>query len=119
MKRKLFTQSAPARCSLSTRRSFTRRLVGEGGFFSPRTLVALFFCAATTCFIVIPAKSGLAFLHPQESSNASHLAAAGLTFEERVSYQRAIEDVYWRHRTWPRENSNPKPSLDAVISQAQ
>src|SRR4029077_17294920 len=42
-----------------------------------------------------------------------------LTLEERVSYQRAIEDVYWRHRIWPKENSNPKPSLDAVMSQAQ
>src|SRR5438105_8103085 len=42
-----------------------------------------------------------------------------LTLEERVSYQRAIEEVYWRHRIWPKENANPKPSLDAVISQAQ
>src|SRR5436309_12306742 len=42
-----------------------------------------------------------------------------LTLEERVSYQRAIEEVYWRHRIWPKENSNPKPSLDAVMSQAQ
>jgi hypothetical protein len=42
-----------------------------------------------------------------------------LTFEERVSYQRAIEGVYWRHRIWPKENPNPKPSLDAVMSQAQ
>jgi len=42
-----------------------------------------------------------------------------LTFEERVSYQRAIEEVYWRHRIWPKENADPKPSLDAVMSQAQ
>src|SRR5438874_8073397 len=42
-----------------------------------------------------------------------------LTFAERVSYQRAIEDVYWRHRIWPKENPNPKPSLDAVMSQTQ
>jgi hypothetical protein len=42
-----------------------------------------------------------------------------LTFEERVSYQRAIEEVYWRHRIWPKERPDPKPSLDAVISQAQ
>jgi hypothetical protein len=41
-----------------------------------------------------------------------------LTFSERVAYQRAIEDVYWRHRIWPKENPDPKP-LDAVISQAQ
>jgi len=36
-----------------------------------------------------------------------------------VSYQRAIEEVYWRHRIWPKERPDPKPSLDAVISQAQ
>jgi hypothetical protein len=45
-----------------------------------------------------------------------------LTFAERVAYQRAIEEVYWRHRIWPRsrgERPDPKPSLDAVISQAQ
>src|SRR5881398_165034 len=42
-----------------------------------------------------------------------------LTFEERVSYQRAIEDVYWRHRIWPKENADAKPSLDAVMSQKQ
>ena len=41
------------------------------------------------------------------------------SFAERVAYQRAIEDVYWRHRIWPKENSDPKPSLDAVMSQAQ
>src|SRR5437899_8356871 len=42
-----------------------------------------------------------------------------LTFEERVSYQRAIEDVYWRHRIWPKENADAKPSLAAVMSQKQ
>src|SRR6267378_3217040 len=42
-----------------------------------------------------------------------------LSFAERVAYQRAIEDVYWRHRIWPKENPNPKPSLDAVMSQGQ
>ena len=42
-----------------------------------------------------------------------------ISFAERVSYQRAIEEVYWRHRIWPKENSYPKPSLDAVMTQAQ
>src|SRR5436190_15957559 len=42
-----------------------------------------------------------------------------LTFAERVSYQRAIEEVYWRHRIWPKERLDSKPSLDAVMSQAQ
>ena len=42
-----------------------------------------------------------------------------LTFEERVSYQRAIEEVYWRHRIWPKERRDSKPSLDTVMTQAQ
>src|SRR5689334_18505073 len=41
-----------------------------------------------------------------------------LSFADRVAYQRAIEDVYWRHRIWPKERPDPKPSLDAVMSQA-
>ena len=28
------------------------------------------------------------------------------------------EEVYWRHRIWPKENPGPKPSLDAVVSAA-
>src|SRR5438309_7353867 len=95
MKKKSFTQSA---------------------FFNLRALTGLLLCAATACLIFIPTRSGLAFLHPQASSNASQRT---LTFEERVAYQRAIEDVYWRHRIWPKDRSDPKPSLDAVMSQAQ
>src|SRR5262249_34438124 len=48
--------------------------------------------------------------------------SGSLSFAERVAYQQAIEDVYWRHRIWPRnrgERPNPKPSLDAVMSQVQ
>jgi hypothetical protein len=45
--------------------------------------------------------------------------ARTLSFAERVSYQRAIEEVYWRHRIWPKERPDSKPSLDAVMSQAQ
>jgi hypothetical protein len=45
--------------------------------------------------------------------------AKTLTFTDRVAYQRAIEEVYWRHRIWPKGNVNPKPPLDAVMSQAQ
>jgi N-acetylneuraminic acid mutarotase len=41
-----------------------------------------------------------------------------LFFEDRVAYQRAIEEVYWRHRIWPNNRPDRKPSLDAVMSQA-
>src|SRR5215208_3386094 len=82
--------SARARRSVSTRRLLTnafrnspaiagRKVVGEGGFFNLRGLIGLLFCAATAYFILIPIRSGLAFLRPQAPSNASHPAAAGLT----------------------------------------
>ena len=58
----------------------------------------------------------LAFLRPDAPAK---LSPRTVTFEERVAYQRAIEEVYWRHRIWPKERPDPKPSLDAVMSQAQ
>ena len=61
----------------------------------------------------------LAFFHPEAPAKASHPAAAGLTFAKRVAYQRAIEEVYWRHRIWPQQHPDSKPSLDAVMSQVQ
>jgi hypothetical protein len=42
-----------------------------------------------------------------------------LTFADRVAYQRAIEQVYWRHRDWPATDGSAKPSLDQVMPQAQ
>ena len=58
----------------------------------------------------------LPFFRPEASTKISERT---LTFAQRVAYQRAIEDVYWRHRIWPKEHPDPKPSLDAVMSQAQ
>jgi N-acetylneuraminic acid mutarotase len=42
-----------------------------------------------------------------------------LTLADRVAYQRAIEEVYWRHRIWPKANAGPKPPLDKVMPQAE
>src|SRR5438128_12389306 len=52
-------------------------------------------------------------------SAKSQSQARAFSFAERVALQRTIEDVYWRHRIWPKENPVPKPLLDAVMSQAQ
>jgi N-acetylneuraminic acid mutarotase len=49
-----------------------------------------------------------------DSFGNSHPEA--LSFESRVAYQRMIEEVYWRHRIWPKENSEPKPPLDKILS---
>jgi hypothetical protein len=39
-----------------------------------------------------------------------------LTFEDRVAAQKAIEQVYWNHRIWPTEDRQPKPPLEAVLT---
>ena len=85
----------------------------NSGLVSARTLVVLFACAAVC---LIATRSSPAFLRSEAPANLSQRT---FTFAERVAYQRAIEDVYWRHRIWPRERPDPKPSLDAVMSQAQ
>ena len=46
----------------------------------------------------------LAFFRPRSAGEDSQRT---LTFAERVAYQRAIEDVYWRHRIWPKERPDP------------
>ena len=91
-----------------------RRSVREGGFFRPRVLLSLLVCAVAACFV---ASGGLlAFFRSEAPSTASDRT---VTFAERVAYQRAIANVYWHHRIWPKERPDPKPSLDAVISKAQ
>jgi len=82
----------------------------------PRGLVILLVCAAG-CLIV--SRTLPVFLRSEAPANVSQRT---LTFAERVAYQHAIEDVYWRHRIWPRnrgERPDPKPSLDAVLSPTQ
>src|SRR5881398_2920029 len=92
MKKKLIARSA-----FSTRRIlFTLALCAAAWFMSPRSLPGFF-----------------------RSEGAANNSQQTLTFAERVAYQRAIENVYWRHRIWPKERPDPKPSLDAVMSQAQ
>jgi N-acetylneuraminic acid mutarotase len=58
------------------------------------------------------------YSHAQAARSDSQQKSRVLTFADRVAYQYAIEEVYWRHRIWPKENPNPKPSLDKVMSRA-
>lgn len=41
--------------------------------------------------------------------------ARQLTLEDRVRYQRAIEQVYWNHRVWPPENQSSRPLFSEVM----
>ena len=92
-----------------------KKRIAQSAFSQKRVAIALLLC--TACWIV--AGTVLAFFHAEAPTKAFYRAAAGLTFADRVAAQRAIEEVYWRHRIWPTENSKPKPSLDEVMSDAQ
>src|SRR6478672_1054418 len=74
----------------------------------------LVFCSAAVCSMITGTL--LAFFHPEAPANTSQRI---LTFAERVAYQRAIEEVYWRHRLWPTSNASAKPPLDKVMSQTE
>jgi chitodextrinase len=44
-------------------------------------------------------------------------SARALTFADRVAYQRAIEEVYWRHRDWPATDGTEKPTATATATE--
>ena len=78
---------------------------------SARALLALVLFTAGGCLVVKAAS-----FRPEAASSAPQRT---LTFADRVAYQRAVEEVYWLHRIWPKESPDRKPSLDAVMSQGQ
>src|SRR6266481_5730734 len=92
-----------------------KKHTAQSGLFSLRPLLALFLCAAAICSMIVTGTL-LAFWRSDVPAQASQHS---LTFAERVAYQQAIEEVYWRHRIWLKNRPDPKPSLDAVMSQAQ
>jgi hypothetical protein len=90
-----------------------KKPISKSAFFDPRALFIVILCA-TTCFVVT--RTLPAFFHSEVPVKHSQRP---LTFAERVAYQYAIEDVYWRHRIWPKERPDAKPSLDTAMSQTQ
>src|SRR5882762_6235955 len=91
-----------------------RKHTAQSAFFNLRILITLLLCAIAACSLV--SRPLLAFFRTDAPTIDSQRP---LTFVDRVAYQRAIEEVYWRHRIWPKTNAGPKPSLDKVMSQAQ
>src|SRR5213593_678286 len=91
-----------------------KNCTAKSAFLQSRMLLTLFVCAGAACALLTGRL--LAFFHTDATTKISHRT---LTFAERVAYQRAVEDVYWRHRIWPKERSDTRRSLDAVMSQAQ
>src|SRR5437667_6553952 len=85
----------------------------RSAFFSPQVQAAVLLCMAA-CSIATATLLGFSRAETPEMTSHSPMTSA-----ERVAYQRAIEEVYWRHRIWPKERPDPKQSLDAVMSQGQ
>jgi hypothetical protein len=83
-------------------------------FFNLRVVFTLLVCGAVACSMMTGTM--LAFFRPEAPAKVPNRT---LTFADRVAYQRAIEEVYWRHRIWPKERPDPKPSLDEIIPPAQ
>src|SRR5439155_465615 len=99
--------------STSIQQPMRKKSTHQSAFFTRRALLTLLLCAPA-CSIVTGTL--LAFFRPEAPSKVSQRT---LTFAERVAYQYAIEEVYWRHRIWPKENPGPKQALDAIVSQHQ
>jgi N-acetylneuraminic acid mutarotase len=93
--------------------SMKKKSASQSAVFNPRVLIVLL-CAAAAFWMVTGTL--LAFFRTETPAKLSDRT---LTFEQRVAYQRAIEEVYWRHRIWPKERPDTKPPLDALIPPAQ
>src|SRR4029077_16913682 len=89
----------------------------EPAFLGRRVLMASLVFAGVACLLgTLPATAGKPAL---SRTRAPERVRRTLTFAERVAYQYAIEEIYWRHRIWPKDNPGPKPPLNAVVSQEQ
>jgi hypothetical protein len=87
-----------------------KKCIAQSGFFPLRVSFTLLLWAVASWIL---GTTVLGFFRAEAPRRVSETR---LTFAERVAYQRAIENVYWRHRIWPKERPDPKPSPDAVIS---
>jgi hypothetical protein len=94
--------------------SMNRRRTAQSAFLNLRTSIVVLVCVLAGCSVLRVTLLG--FFGPQASLKVS---GGTLSFAERVSYQRAIEEVYWRHRIWPKERPDAKPPFDSVMLQSQ
>jgi uncharacterized repeat protein (TIGR01451 family) len=81
--------------------------------FSARALFVASLLLAVFCVVFGLAPYALQL--PGSNASAQQLTRT-LSLAERVRYQRAVEEVYWRHTLWPKENAGLKPRLDEVVS---
>src|ERR1700730_11573246 len=119
-------RSARTACGLCARqvsRVFGRILIPVTNRIRNAAAALLFL----VCLVALTSAFNLPNRSPDLSSRLALLRTAAkpaqqrtlLTLADRVAYQRAIEEVYWRHRIWPKERPDPKPSLDEVMPSVQ
>ena len=80
-----------------------------------RPLIRILSCTLTAALPAV--LTGAACLVPMSAAAAAP-SPRSLALNERLMYQRAIEEVYWRHRIWPEPNPGPKPSLGEVLPES-
>ncbi|MBN2382802.1 IPT/TIG domain-containing protein [bacterium] len=70
----------------------------------------------TIFFTVILVIAGLVtgFGMAKQGRNTSHQA---LTFEQRLEYQQAIEQIYYEYRLWPEGSAQSRPSFEESLSE--
>ena len=51
------------------------------------------------------------------AATSSNIKTNALSMEDMIACQRAIDEVYYRHRIWPKENTTPKPSFQEVVTE--
>ena len=96
------------------------------GIFSPRVLVQGFAKQETTIMkkhVLAAALICLTWLiwsfpFSTHAGTGTVLFARELSLEERITYQQRVENVYWQHQLWGKENQKPKPSLEKVMPDA-
>jgi len=76
-----------------------------------RALVTVVLCTVALASLA----SSLLTASQAAGTRGSRAQGRTLSFAERVAYQRAVDEVYWRHTTWPQQNGRVKPSLDEVV----
>src|SRR6058998_1312285 len=105
--------------TLSGPASRRRNESADRGEIMTRLIVGLFSIIVWTAVGVAIGDGGPGPAGPVSSEPADrHRAPREISFDERVAAQRAIERVYWAHRTWPDENGGAKPALSEVLSDA-
>lgn len=91
----------------------------RGQFVGGRTRsLSLILAGLVICNLVaLPFATAEAFPGSQSHPRTEPSTSRRLSLEQRITYQRRLEEVNWRHRIWPAENPRPKPALDAVLPQ--